>query len=291
MPGLVTYPRDDNNGMIRGMYPPFKVQDGDHFRALIQCRYNSAGCNVVFRLDYQIGNGAINNLGQWNEAYEGQYFPVDVDLTTLSGSNVKFMLTVLANGAPTKDFAIWIGPRITRQGDQPPAVTKTVILPYLAAESGSVLSTGGVDLANVSVGDNVANEGVEAFLSFDLSAIPANATIQSATLKLVGGGAVHGNPFATLGCLRAYAQNFATVDASDFVAPGATGAFASWCNNAGLASDLSNPALVTVLQNAIGTARFRFRLQFRDILSDNNATMDDVLIAAPVTLTVTYTLP
>jgi hypothetical protein len=96
------------------------VEDGDRFRAIVNCRYNSAGCDVVFRLDYQIGNGNINSLGQWNEAYEGLSYTVDIDLSSLANYNVKFILTVLANGSPAKDFAIWIGPQILRQGNPPP---------------------------------------------------------------------------------------------------------------------------------------------------------------------------
>lgn len=124
-PGMVTYPRDTNDGLIRGVYPPIKVLDGDRFRAIINCRYNSAGCNVIFRVDYQIGSGAINTLGQWNEAYEGMFYSVDLDLSPLAGYNVKIILTVLANGAPFKDFAIWIGPSLIRQGNLPPIPTFT----------------------------------------------------------------------------------------------------------------------------------------------------------------------
>lgn len=289
-PGLMTYPRDVSDGLIRGVYPPFKVQSGDHFRALVQCRYNSSGCNVMFRLDYQIGNGAVNNLGQWNEAYEGKSYPVDVDLSSLDGYNVKFILTVLANGSPNKDFAVWIEPRITRQGTQP-VTSKTITVPFLSAESGSVSSAGVVDMSSLAVGDNAANEGVEVFLSFDMSVVPSNVTIQSAALKLHGGGQMRGNPLGTLGCLRAFPQNFGTVDAGDFAAPGATGAFAAWCNSNDLLEDLYTPSLVNVLQTAVGSSRFRFRLQFRDVLSDGDATIDDILLAAPITLTVTYTQP
>lgn len=287
--GLLTYPRDVEDGLIRGMYPPIKVNDGDRFRSLVQCRYNSSGCNVIFRLDYQIGNGAVKNIGQWNEAYEGQYYSVDVDLSPLAGNNVKFILSVQANGSPNKDFAIWIGPRIISQGA--PSAAKTVTLPYMAAESGLVTSGGAVNNATVAAGDSASNEGVEAFLSFDISGIPSNATIQSAKLTLIGGGQVRGAPFATLGCLRAYQQNYGALDASDFVAPGATGAFASWCSDSEVVVAYANSLLASVLQNAVGAARFRFRLQFRDALSDGNSTIDDVLLISPVILTVTYTVP
>lgn len=287
--GLLTYPRDVENGSIRGLYPAIPVKSGDHFRALVQCRYNSSGCNALFRLDYQIGNSAVKTLGQWNEAYEGQYFPVDIDLSSLAGNNVKFILSVFANGSPNKDFAIWVDPRIVSQGSS--NTTQTVTLPFMAAESGLVTSAGAVNNATISVGDSASDEGVEAFLSFDSSGIPANATIQAATLKLIGGGSVRGAPFPALGCLRAFVQYYGTLDAGDFVAPGATGAFAAWCNDGDLSANLSNPALVATLQATLGASRFRFRLQFRDALTDSDATIDDVLLLAPVVLTVTYTLP
>jgi hypothetical protein len=290
LPGLLTFPRDVSDGVIRGMYPAINIEDGDHFRSLVQCRYNSAGCNVVFRLDYQIGNGAVKNLGQWNEAYEGQYYAVDIDLTPLAGNAVKFILSVQANGSSAKDFAVWIGPRITSQGVAP-ATTKTLNLPFMAAESGLVTSGGSVNPLTISSGDSVTNEGVEAFLSFDMSGIPANATIKSVSTRLIGGGQVRGTPFSTLGCMRAYQQNYGTLDAGDFVAPSATGAFASWCSAAELSVDNANNAMVNVLQSVVGAARFRFRLQFRDLLSDNNNTIDDVLIVSPVIVTVTYTVP
>jgi hypothetical protein len=123
--GLLTFPKDASDGSIHGIFPPIQIQDGDRFRALINCRYNSAGCNVIFRLDYQIGDGAVKNIGQWNEAYEGLWYSLDIDLSSLEGYNVKFILTVLANGAPNKDFAIWINPHILRPGTPPPTFTPT----------------------------------------------------------------------------------------------------------------------------------------------------------------------
>ena len=140
-PGLLTFPRDAANGMIRGTYPPITVVDGDRFRSVVNCRYNSAGCNVIFRLDYQIGNGSINNLGQWNEAYEGLSYSVDIDLSSLAGYNVKFILTVLANGDPTKDFALWIGPQILRQGTPPPTPTPTPTFTATATPTATATAT------------------------------------------------------------------------------------------------------------------------------------------------------
>ena len=167
----------------------------------------------------------------------------------------------------------------------------TVTLPYLAGESGLVLSGGGVNTLTVAAGDSTSNQGHEAFMSFDISGVPAGSTIQSATLKLKGGSNVRGDPFATLGCLRAYVQNFGVVDAADFVPPGAVGAIARWCNASELENAYADPGFTTAVQGAVGASRFQIRLQFKDTLTDGDGTIDDVLILAPVTLTVTYLAP
>lgn len=123
--GLLTVPRKANNGFIRGKFPPFRVRDGDRFQAWVNCRYQAESCNVLFRLDYQIDGGEIKTLGQWNEAYEGLYYPVDLDLSSLAGERVKFILVVTTNGAFRKDFAVWVAPRIVRLGAPPPTPTLT----------------------------------------------------------------------------------------------------------------------------------------------------------------------
>lgn len=199
--------------------------------------------------------------------------------------NASGVLIPVTGGHNNKSFYVDI--KVVTPTNTPVALT----IPYMAAESGLVLSGGSTNTATVAAGDSTGNEGVEAFLSFDMSSIPANATIQTATLKLIGGGNVRGNPFATLGCLRAYVQNYGTVDAGDFVAPGATGAFAQWCSGGELAGDFSNSTLIAAVQSAVGNGRFRFRLQFRDALTDNDATIDDVLLISPVILSVTYSVP
>jgi hypothetical protein len=123
-PGLLTVPYDANNGIIRGKYPAFNVQTGDHFQSLVNCQYKAYSCNVIFRLDYKIGSDDIKTLSQWNEVYEGEYFPVDIDLSALAGQSVRFILTVTTNGPSNQDYAIWFAPHIVRAGT-PPTATST----------------------------------------------------------------------------------------------------------------------------------------------------------------------
>jgi hypothetical protein len=113
-PGLLTFPQNVYNGYIQGVYPAFAVQAGDHFRATLNCEYGAADCFVIFRLDYRIAGGATQNLGTFAETYDGIYYSADIDLSSLAGQNVNFILTVLANGYATGDRALWVAPRIVR---------------------------------------------------------------------------------------------------------------------------------------------------------------------------------
>lgn len=124
-PGLLTVPRNTRNGYIYGQYPAFKVQEGDHFVTSVNCQYNANTCNVLFQLEYQVGDGNVKTLKQWHEVYEGKYYPVDLDLSFLAEKNVTFYLTVSANGSKGKDQALWLAPRILRKGTPPPTPTGT----------------------------------------------------------------------------------------------------------------------------------------------------------------------
>src|SRR5690606_7225216 len=86
------------------------------------CQHNATKCNVIFRLQYLSG-GQIKTLGSWHEVYEGKYFPIDLDLSSLAGTTLKFILVVDANGGNNQDFAIWLNPRLVRAGNPPPTST------------------------------------------------------------------------------------------------------------------------------------------------------------------------
>jgi hypothetical protein len=131
--GLLTYPERGNDGWISGQYPAIKIESGDRFQAVIGCLNEANDCDMIYRLQYQIGNGSVKTLGQWHEVYEGQEYPINIDLSTLSGERVKFILSVLANGSSHEDFALWINPRIARQSSQPPAATNTNAPPTTTA--------------------------------------------------------------------------------------------------------------------------------------------------------------
>src|SRR6266508_1322936 len=116
-PGLLTFPQNAQNGYLQGFYPPFHVQNGDRFRSILSCEGGATNCYVAYRLDYQTGNDAVKTFwGGWLERYEGKVYSVDVDLSSLAGKDVKFILTVLSAGNATGDRALWVGPIIYRAG-------------------------------------------------------------------------------------------------------------------------------------------------------------------------------
>jgi hypothetical protein len=139
--GLLTYPEKRSDGYISGKFEAVKIQSGDRFQALIGCEYKANDCDVIFRLQYQIGSGTVRTLGQWREAYEGQYYPVNIDLSTLAGEKVKFILTVFSNGAWDEDHALWINPRLTRQSSTPATSTPTATPTATATSSSPLVPT------------------------------------------------------------------------------------------------------------------------------------------------------
>ena len=124
--GLLTHPQQVKDGVITGKYSAVNIQNGDHFNALIGCLNKADDCNMIFKLDYQIGSRPVKPLGQWHEIYEGEYYPIDIDLSFLRGEKVKFILTILANGSSHEDYGLWINPQIARQSSQPPTTTPTI---------------------------------------------------------------------------------------------------------------------------------------------------------------------
>jgi hypothetical protein len=113
-PGIWVIPEGVSGGRISGTFPAFTVKSGDHFRSVVACANDASGCDLQFKLDYQIGDGEVKTLGRWDETYDGKYTKVDIDLSPLAGKDVKFILTVRAKDAFNQDFAIWLLPAIYR---------------------------------------------------------------------------------------------------------------------------------------------------------------------------------
>ncbi|MFH1524331.1 MAG: Ig-like domain repeat protein [Chloroflexota bacterium] len=129
-PGLVINPQYTTGGYIQAVYPAYTVQAGDRFQSIVNCAYNAPNCYVGYRLNYQIGSGPVATFWSFNERYEGLYYPANIDLSSLAGQSVKFILYVAdvsGRGVPSGDKALWGGARIVHatSGYVPPPATTT----------------------------------------------------------------------------------------------------------------------------------------------------------------------
>lgn len=111
-PALWTRPASGRDGWIVGEYPPYLVKRGDHFLTEIGCLYDNSDCNLRFQLDYRSSNGVVRNLETWKEVYDSTTTNVDLDLSSLEGNSVQFILSVNNLGNYRDANAFWFVPHI-----------------------------------------------------------------------------------------------------------------------------------------------------------------------------------
>ena len=125
-------PEATRGGWISGIYPEYEVKQYDHFLADIGCLADSQGCALTFALDYQTPNGRIHNLGEWYEEYDGIIGRIKVDLSSLAGRRVKFILSVTNEGRANRGNGFWLVPSI-RNIKPVPTPTPTPVPTWSAA--------------------------------------------------------------------------------------------------------------------------------------------------------------
>ncbi len=123
-PALWARPNLAANGSLLGWYPGNVVRTGDRFRAEVGCLLNSPGCDVTFTLDYRRADGVVVNLGVWREVYDGLTTTINIDLSSLAGQAVQFMLGVQNLGDPLAANAFWLTPHIQ---NTPPASSLVLV--------------------------------------------------------------------------------------------------------------------------------------------------------------------
>jgi len=128
-PTIWARPEQVKGGWIKGIYPVYKVKDGDHFLAEVGCLYGYPSCKVTFVLDYQVQGKPVKRAGEWVEVYDGSITRIDIDLSSLAGKSVQFILKVTNNAKNTQAQAFWFVPSI-RKGSptRTPTSTLTVTL-------------------------------------------------------------------------------------------------------------------------------------------------------------------
>ena len=110
---LATFPEKVTDGLIRGVYPAYKVKTGDHFRTILGLKDGCDEGKVRYILSYLTGSGEVV-MGEWIETCDDKVTTIDIDLTALVGQSLQFVLTAKAEGSPTQDYSYWVLPRIER---------------------------------------------------------------------------------------------------------------------------------------------------------------------------------
>ena len=113
-PALWMRPAQSQDGWIMGVFPPFKIEAGDHFQSDIGCLADSLQCDVTFYLSYAVSGQPETDLGAWRQVYDGNLKRIDIDLSPLAGKTVQFVLRVVNNGKAADANAFWLVPAIRR---------------------------------------------------------------------------------------------------------------------------------------------------------------------------------
>ena len=156
-------------------------------------------------------------------------------------------------------------------------------------ESGTLRANGG-PFQDFTAGESNTDitKTCEAFLSFDISSIPANATITQVKINFKD-YTITGDPFGSLGVLNGYVKSWGdTLKKSDFVPGFPSGNTVDWGSAAALNTIEISPELKAALQAKLGNERFQLRLQFAG--SNGDAVKDRVTFNNP-SLIVTYLKP
>lgn len=142
---------------------------------------------------------------------------------------------------------------------------------------------------NAYTGDDVNDNGQQAFVSFDISVIPSNATIDKVTVDFSSFDTLS-NPFGAIGCLNGFPGNFFPLSAGEYISGGAPGgALAVWCDSGSLSTASSNDAIKNHLQSILGSSEFQLRLMFSSE-TDSDSAADMVRLTNPK-LIIEYTVP
>jgi hypothetical protein len=110
---LLTFPPQGGDETISSKYPPFTVQAGDRFRAVLACRTYTF-CDVEFTLNAFDEQGRKTRLMQWHHYFANSPIVVDYALDRMAGKTVQFDLAVQVKVNQDQAHAVWIAPHIFR---------------------------------------------------------------------------------------------------------------------------------------------------------------------------------
>jgi len=249
------------------------------------CSWTPSYAVVFFSGDQMSGPSAQALTGNVNP---GQTIDISVNLTSPASNGTKVGYWKLRNASGVTFAQFYVQIKVNGGGGGSGS-TNTVTLTSGSGPNGYVLNDGTV-FGFPNVGDDSSNQTAEAFVTLNMAAIPAGSTITKVVVKFNDYDTL-GNPFTISdGCLRAYVQDFGSVDAGDFYSGDPTGAVIRWCSTGDLNTATDTPDMVSVVQSKVGFPSLQLRLQFRTPTTNGNGVADMVRFGT-VKLIVTYTTP
>ena len=230
--------------------------------------WNVSNANVV-TIDH--GVGVVASTGNASVS------PVTTTSYTLTATN--------ASGWSNVTIQVVVNPAL------PPPIAMVEVFPVIA-ESGYVRSNGNPWPNYIYVGDDNNDISIQGFISFDISAIPAGATITNVKVDFTNYASAMGDPFGSLGTLRFYAHNYGVLDGSDYYAGPPPAGYILYYNSAGSIAVHDAPLVKNALQAKVGSSRFQMRLQF-NVATDSNGDNDIMrwMTSYVPKLIVTFTVP
>lgn len=234
---------------------------------------------LVFVSGNAMGGPAAQNLT--DTVVPGSTIDISVTLTAPHENGDYTGYWALRNAASQTFGSFWLKISVTADGTSGgPGVTT-----LNASAVGQVDANGTIGAA-AHAGAN-SGTGVRGFVSFNISAIPAGATIEEVEVDFTGFDTV-GNPFASMGCLQAYAGSFFPLDAGDYSASG-SGPDAEWCSISELDTVFVIDGVKDRLQAALGSSTvLEYQLRFSGAPSGSSLVR---FLGGGLKLIVTYSEP
>jgi hypothetical protein len=129
--------------------------------------------------------------------------------------------------------------------------------------SGYIRQSGAYTMIGLYTGDDQANRGLQAFVTFDISDIPEHATITKVLVDMSGYDIPYDNPFPDLECLAAYVYEYNSLYGAYWTGS-LRNPIGEWCSLEDLDTPREFVGFREALQEELGENRFQFRLQFGD---------------------------
>lgn len=101
-----------NDSYLKATYPAMLIPANAKFTTVLGCMRGNSACDVEFSLNYQEGNGAIQEVESWRESYNGEFQKISADLSSLGGKQVKIILIARSLGPSSGDVFHLLKPMI-----------------------------------------------------------------------------------------------------------------------------------------------------------------------------------